>query len=447
MNALFCTSARSGLLCLAAAASFTVWSPEPAKAGSAFGCTNLEQDATLPSIEGKEGFFFRILADLRMQHPMTDAMMAEMAALSAALERNGTTLIYLPVPTKSQVMSDMLPDDAHLYGFDTKMAQAVYADMIRRLKQHGIATVDLMTAMRAADAGDPPFYKADFHWTSRGAQLAAESVARVIKAQKGYVDVAPSVFETTEKGNATAYSTMRRVLQRHCRESLPDVETMSYETKQVEAESGSLDIFGDQGSGESIALVGTSYSDSEVPNFSGFLSQFTGLAVSNQSITGGNQFGSITSYLTSKTFAEQRPRFLVWENPIYNNIAQYGLAPLVELITAAEGRCDPVPAAALKAEASSDGLLVDLSKVPLEQASVLFADAGDSGSRKVIIELHRANGEVRTEMIERNARIAASGRFYLPIKPIWAADFSKLVVKFDRVVADQAQIAVCQDQG
>ncbi len=73
-------------------------------------------------IEGKDGMFFRILADLRLQHAFTEQTIDNLAAMAKALEKNGTTLIYVPLPTKSQVLPELVPARAALYGFDANIA-------------------------------------------------------------------------------------------------------------------------------------------------------------------------------------------------------------------------------------------------------------------------------------------------------------------------------------
>ena len=106
------------------------------------------------------------------------------------------------------------------------------------------------------------------------------------------------------------------------------------------------DIFG-SGDQATIALIGTSYSDKPISNFAGYIEHWTGVPLDNYSISGGNQFGSILSYITSREFQEQRPRFLIWENPIYNNLGQYGDAPWAEIV--ASGVPSSWAAAAAKA--------------------------------------------------------------------------------------------------
>jgi len=432
-----------------AAAALLGAAPAALAEESQFGCKYLAENPTLPSVEGKEGFFFRVFADLRMQHAMTDEVVSQLGQLSAALKAQGTTLIYVPIPTKSMTLPEFLPDDVHLYGFDEDVAVAVYDDQIRRLREKGLLAVDLLAPLRSNDAGNPPFYRSDFHWTSEGARRAAETIAATIKGLSDYADVTPVQFETVETGDELSVSGMRRSLQAYCTENLPPVVTKAYVTSEVASEEAALDIFGggggsgeEGGSADEIALVGTSFSDADVPNFGGFLAQYASLPVSNMAITGGNQFGAITSYLTSRSFAESRPRFLVWENPIYNNLAQFGVGPMAELIAAATNDCEPLPA---KPEATDTPgeIRVDLSGTAIDRSKVLLADAGDTNSRDIHLSFHTPDGKTLTHEIRRGPRFLATGRFYIPLEPLTEDKFSDVVIKFDRANPDEAMVSFC----
>ena len=262
----------------------------PALAASAFGCKHLEENPTLPSVEGKDGFFFRVFADLRMQHPMTDEVTALLGRLSVTLKDKGTTLVYAPIPTKSVTLPAFLPDKAAMFGFDIDVATKVYEDQIKRLSDSGIIAVDLLSQLRTDDGEHPPFFRSDFHWTSSGARKAAETVGGLIKSLPAYADVTPVTYETRPIGNELAVSGMRRTLQAFCAKSLPPVISDAYETVEVASAGATLDIFGssggaDAGPADEVALVGTSFSDAQVPNFSGFLAQYARLPVANMAIT------------------------------------------------------------------------------------------------------------------------------------------------------------------
>lgn len=434
---------------LLGAALTALLSASPAlAANSAYGCKHLEDNPALPSVEGKDGFFFRIFADLRMQHPFTEQTTQQMGQLAEALKAHGTTLLYVPIPTKSMTLPSFLPDDAKLFGFDENVAVAVYEDQVARLSAQGVATIDLLAALRTTDGSNPPFFKSDFHWTSRGAETAAQAIGGMIKQMPAYADVTPVSFETKATGAELAVSGMRRTLQAYCVLSLPPVISTSYETVEVASADANVDIFGDSGSAEAgstsdeIALVGTSFSDALVPNFLGFLAQYASLPVSNMAITGGNQFGAITSYLTSREFQANRPKFLVWENPIYNNLAQFGTGSITELVAAARNDCQPVGKAPVIDKAK--GLYeADLTGTAIAPNQVLLADAGDNGSRDVVLSFESTDGRTFTREIHRGDRFRGTGRFFIPLESLDSLELSKVSIQFDRLSEKTASISLC----
>jgi alginate biosynthesis protein AlgX len=408
---------------------------------SAFGCSNLDSASALPSLEGRDGVFYRVMADLRMRHPMEDPVVAQMAALSEALALGGTTLIYVTVPTKSQAMPDTLPASADDYAFDPATARLVYQDIIGRLSGSGVLAPDLMTALSAATPDEPAFFQADFHWTAQGARLAAQAIAEMVVAQPAYEDLALSEYRTVELERSAAFSTMRRTLQLSCVDELPRVEAVAHRTELIgAADEAVADIFAGGDDAVQVVLVGTSFSDSPLGNFAGFLAEFTGLDVVNYAVTGGNQFGGMTSYLTSRDFAENRPRFLIWENPIYNNLAQYGPDPMDELIAAAGQTCTtPLRVT----QTGENSVTADLAGLTLGKADVVYADLGTDGPREALFSLKSATGITRNATIQRSDRMLASGRFYKPLGSVWHPDFTELTVTFDRPVSDATTLTLC----
>lgn len=442
-------SLQVSTLLLAAAAAALLTSP--ALAASAFGCKHLENNPTLPSVEGKDGFFFRIFADLRMQHPFTEEVTTLMGDLSDALKAHGTTLMYVPIPTKSVTLPTFLPAEAALFGFDETIASRVYADQIERLRAKNVIAVDLLSTLKTTDGDDPPFFRSDFHWTSTGARKAAEEIGGMIKAMPDYADVTPVTYETRPTGAELAVSGMRRELQAYCSLSLPPVVSTAFETVEVASADATLDIFGGSpvaggdgapaGTSDEVALVGTSFSDALVPNFSGFLAQYASLPVANFAITGGNQFGAITSYLTSREFQAERPRYMVWENPIYNNLAQFGTGPLTELIAAARNDCAPVTAAPTVDDAGA--LVTDLSADRIGAKQVLLADAGDEGSRDIVLKFTAKDGRTFKREVHRGDRFRATGRFFIPLESLDSLELQKVEIKFDRLSKDTAAVSLC----
>ncbi|MEO8685475.1 MAG: alginate biosynthesis protein, partial [Devosia sp.] len=374
---------------------------------SSYGCTNLDHNRTIPTLEGVDGNFFRIQPDLRMYFPTNDVLIGDLGRLSEALAARGTTLVYVPVPPKGMTMPSMLPAESRLYGFDPVVARRVYEGTIAKLRAGGILTVDLLEPLTNSDPAVELFFKADFHWTSAGAQRAAQAVAATIRQDSAYASLATSKFTTTPTGPEHFVSAMRQLLQKSCVDALPEPMTDTFQTVEVVDPNAAVDIFGNGGA-DTISLVGTSFSEVAQFNFAGFISQDTGLNVRNLAISGGNQFASISSYLTSKNFAEDQPKYLIWENPIYNNLAQFGDGPLNELIAAVTGGCDPIPASAFHLDAA-DEVSVDLSDSSLANADMLLAEAGSSETRELSLTFTDASGRLRTQDVQRPDRFRASG--------------------------------------
>ena len=411
-------------------------------APSAYGCSNLTEDNLTPILEGEDGIFYRIYADIRLQHPFSDRAVALMGELAEALRARGTTLVYLAVPTKSQAMPDQLPELAKLYGFSIEEATGVYRSVVDRLEAAGVVAVDGQKALLAAEPGAPPFFGTDFHWNAEGARLMAVEIADVLRGLDGYDALDKTSYETTEAGMARAFSGLRRQIQKKCVDEIPQAETMTYETvQQAGASLGAADLFGNAETRAQVVIAGTSFADMEIAHFEGWLAQYSELEVFNYAITGGNQFGAMLSYLTSDDFRDDPPHYLIWENPIYNNLLQYGEQPMHELISAAGDNCT-LPLAADRADATS--LSVDLSGWKTIDGDVIHAAAGAEGPRKVTFTAHLADGSTRSNFIERGTRLRATGHFYMPLSGFGTQGITRLDVTFDRAVPDSAALTLCR---
>jgi len=410
---------------------------------SEFGCSRIQENAAAPSVEGKNGYFFRILSDLKMRQPLSDHTAQQVEQLSEALRANGTTLVYVPIPTKSLVLPQYLPDSAADFGFDDAIARLSYNEFHAKLRKHGVFTVDILDALRSTGATHSPFLQSDFHWTAWGAEAAAREIAAKMQNLPGFSDLATKSFTTRSIGRKAIISTMRRSLQTSCISSLPAADMESFETVEtVKQGSGGLDIFGSSAGGGTVSLVGTSFSDLPQANFAGFLSQKLGAQVNNYAISGGDQFGSILAYLTSDSYLEAPPKFLLWENPIYNNLGKFGDAPLLELTMAARQGCESVPKSAIR-DGDRNVLSVAMDWDRFSPSSVVYAFSGDELSRVSNLSLDLGDGQVFRSMIRRASRVSTAGRFYFPINALPRHPTGRMELSFDRLSSGNATIRVC----
>lgn len=403
---------------------------------SQYGCSGLEALRDAPSIEGTPGVFFRIQSDLRMDHRFTDEAVALLGDLSSALAARGTQLIYVPVPTKSLAMPHALPDQARLYGYDWAVARLAFADVIMRLERAGVASVDAVASLSALPLDQPAFFAADFHWTAYGARATAQDIARRMAAIPEYVDLPKTSFVTQQTAVETAFSGLRRKLQKHCHKALPRVQSPRFETRENKAEGGVVDLFGASSSAH-VVLVGTSFSDSEINNFSGFIAQYTGLETRNYALTGGNQFGAIEDYLTSEDFATDPPAFLIWENPIYNSLTRFSDQPMRALIAAVSGGCDE----ALPAAVQGEGLHVTLPDAVSADAS-LFLHVPNTPARRFEFHFETAKGR-RSKILTRTDRQTLTGRYFLPLSGLQTPH--RVTVKASGGLGPKSRVYLCPD--
>lgn len=425
-----------GLLLLAPAA------PALAQSGSAYGCDRLEEAAPTPYIEGRDGVFFRLNLDLRLRHTVTEGSIDLMARLSEALAARGTTLVYVPIPSKGLAMPGSLPDAAAAYGFDHDIAADVYEDTLARLREAGVVAVDALTPLLDLEDGQLAFIPTDHHWTSAGSRAVAAEVARVIAETSGYADLEKVTAETRSLGPQEVPSPVRREIQSMCRDTIPPSVTEAFETEVTAPASSGGDIFAAEEGGPAIALVGTSMSRTPAFDFQGFLAESSQLDVVNYAVIGGNQYGAIVSYLMSDEFLSAPPKYLVWENPIYNNLGEFGELPMRELVAAALEDCTP-----LDAQRPDDRTLV--AEVPggeLPADVYVRADAGTARGRAIEIGFATKEGLRIAASIERTQRLEPTRLFYQYMEPFWEPGISSVEVEFDRAVSGDASLAICKDQ-
>src|SRR5690606_35009228 len=95
------------------------------------------------------------------------------------LAQQGARLIVLPVPMKLDTYA------AQSVYTPSKQITGLYQQFSERLRQQGIDTVDLRSAYLSAAADEQLFLRNDTHWSPRGAELAAQTLARQFPELQG----------------------------------------------------------------------------------------------------------------------------------------------------------------------------------------------------------------------------------------------------------------------
>ncbi|MCF6234275.1 MAG: hypothetical protein L3J36_14420 [Rhodobacteraceae bacterium] len=393
----------------------------------------------MPAIEGKYGTFFRIDPELRMFHSISDQSADRLARLSDALREYGTTLIYAPVPTRALAMPDMLPHIAVDYGYEADLAATVYDDTIRRLSRALVMNVNLRRALLATSG---PFFATDPRLTPAGAEQMARAIAKVIGQEEG--SGAPrAVFSSTTGAPVVWPSNMRANLQRHCMLGLAQVSAPQFVTtkRQAAVQGADNSIFGTRTLGARIALVGTDVTGSQVSNLSGFLSQATGYDVVEYSVEDGGSFAAISSYLTSDAFRESRPTYLIWTNPVSNNLAQFGDQPMRELTAAASGNCGV--AVPFSGGDDARSIRVELNRMDIRPSNSLLIETSGETAADMRLDFISHQGLIRSKFVRRHPNQVKTGRFYVPLSGLWRTGVYSVDISLDVPFGANTRVSVC----
>lgn len=363
-----------------------------AAAQSLYGCSSLE-NARIPSFEGQDGSFFQIDPDLLNYNRIPEAMVAELAQLSEALDERGTRLIYLALPTKSLSMRKSIGPEAVKFGFSYDLAAAIYDDAIERLAAAHVTAPNIRETL-AALADESSHFDADPRLSQAGTRALATAIATDIGAS------GEDTFELKSGEITILESIERQYLQSNCQGPLPQpvVETLEVVKLQSAREPSHA------------ILVGSRLAVDPSLSFSEFLQDDLGIEVS--SISSEESIDAVAAYLTSDGFRSDPPDYLIWASPIWQNPMQRGDRPMRELIAAAKGRCEVLEATRL--ENGSAQLSLERDKLrdftllaefprPEMQAEFRFSLREDTSRERQIV------------------RVIPGNRFYMPLTGLWSS--------------------------
>jgi alginate biosynthesis protein AlgX len=410
-------------------------------ATSTYSCNGLDAQQKFAAVEGAGGVFYRVHPDLHMFNAFSEVTADRVAALSAALAAQGTTLVFVPVPTKSLAMPDQLPQAARDYGYDATLAATVYLETVKKLQKRGVAVVDARLALHAAADAKPSFFLTDYRMTASGAERQARAIADVITATKGFADLPKGRFEVAEAGSAIVESAMRSALQRHCLLPLPLAETATYSATQMQAAAVAKGntIFG--GGGGRVAIVGTEIDGDAVSGLAGFVAKYTGLDTVQYAVTGGGAFAAISSYMTSAGFAEARPAYLVWAVPVQDSLANFGDQPFAELTAAAGDTCRvPLP---VMANPQGNSVVADLASLDATQSYTLLVEVDNPAAGAAQFDFTSGSGMITSKSIYRSKDQVRTGRFFMPMSGLPPEGARTVEIRLDAAIGNTARVTAC----
>ncbi|MEP1963637.1 alginate O-acetyltransferase AlgX-related protein [Tateyamaria sp.] len=412
-------------VCAGSVALITSLAASGAQAQSAYGCRALETHPALAAVEGKSGTFFAIRPELQSHHGLGDATIDHLSKLTEMLRSRGTTLVLMPVPTRAQVLSHLLPPMATHLGFDADAATAVHLGMIARLQAAGVNVADARADLRRASLnGTPAYFGTDTRPTNTGVRLLAQSVGAVLEDHPDLSDITRATFVSAPGKVIALTSDMRAQLQSGCQSELPAVRVQT----QTITRAGDVAT-------EPLVVIGTDITATDALNMAGSLSQATGLDAVGYGVPGGGAFAAMSSYLTSTAFQDTPPRVLVWEWPVSAPFADRGHQPMRELIAAASTACSTVlPMVDARA---------DLTGLTINADTALAFDADGAALPFVRFHFTNAAGLVRTRSIYRHADQTLTGRFYLSLSGLDTQSLASVQIETPTALGAQPRLNAC----
>ena len=416
---------RCAVSALAIAGSVLLAGAAPALAQSPHACVRLHQ-SPVPSIEGLEGMFFRIDPDLLMDTRLPETMIDDIARLSEVLAARGTKLVFVPVPTKALAMPDQLGPEASRYGYNPRLARALYADTIAILRSKGITTVDAVQAFAGYSQEQPVFFRTDPRLSNEGLRRLARATADEL----GPEYLGSMAFSLVEETEVILESHQRFGMQLSCQGTLPEVRAR---TARLASNGGTPT------DDQTIAVVGSDLAGGPDREFGSFLARYLRRRVDHD-VRSEDAHAALAAYLTSDRFRLEPPNLLIWHVPIWQNPAAFGDQPFRELIAAASDACQPLSGLLL----SDDGTLsVDLSGIDQGTGRSLRFDGGDATVTEATFRFTSPNGTERTRRVIRKDPEIATPRIYMPLSGLWPEGANQLAVTAEAQGEMTPRISVC----
>ncbi|WP_158592096.1 alginate O-acetyltransferase [Pseudomonas cavernicola] len=267
-------------------------------------------------VQGRGDWLFRTKNDLMTQMGTTAEGYSRLEKLRDALKKKGVELVMAYLPPRGLMNAEMLSRESQ-QAFDTELSKKNYLQTIQRLRSLGIRAPDMSLLLsQKADAKQALYFKRDPHWTSYGAELAAQVLAEELRKSDVFKTIPSKEFISKKDKSDLKNGSLNQAFGKVCGNSYAN-EYFSRFVTEPKAESA--DLFSDAEAPE-VVLAGTSFSSPEY-NFAGFLKQHAKVDVDNRSVDGGGFHSAMLQYLGSQDFQKNPPKILIWEVSSYYDMA------------------------------------------------------------------------------------------------------------------------------
>ena len=199
------------------------------------------------------------------------------------------------------------------------IAQPALTRQMRDLEEEmGVQLLQRLPRGVRQRATEPLFLRNDTHWSPRGAELAAQTLAKQFPELQGetpYLTQAVSEKEVT--GDLLNYL---KFDPRLAPSYFEPVSIQLYETLQQSRNDLADSLFGEEA--VSLALVGTSYTRIDDWNFVGFLKEALQRDLVSVALEARGPFQSMNEFLAGPAAKSAELQTVIWEFPLRTLLAQ-----------------------------------------------------------------------------------------------------------------------------
>jgi alginate biosynthesis protein AlgX len=370
-----------------------------------------------------------------------------------ALWQRGIKLIAIPIPNRPSVNTEHFDLNNPIQAqYKPEVARADYNDSVTVFRNAGITTVNVMEAMREYGWNGGKgnlFFTRDIHWTPVGSKVTAQAAAKEIKAWSGYYNALPKADYVNQPSKIYSFKgSIPRVVEKYCKGTIVPAET----TQGYQAVRKGGKLLGEDKI--EVVLTGSSYSGPPFDpqalnyNFAGNLEEALKTGVINAGISGGGYDMSLESYFLSPEYAQQKPKFLLYEFWSF----PYGktLHSFRRIIPSIYGACSA-------ANAVANGPTVPLLGNKLRPIIYTPGTARIKGSNKYIyLKLSDSkilkfdailtydNGQTETVPVERSSRFTNNdGRYFLELNDKYSGNLLKVAIQTETSTESKATARIC----
>jgi|WetSurMetagenome_2_1015567.scaffolds.fasta_scaffold00008_99 hypothetical protein len=179
--------------------------------------------------------------DMSLQQPDKNPI-PHLVEFAKLLKSNNISLLFVPVPNKSDVYFEKLPvanPPKDMYEIVNPYARK----FLRDLQNAGVEVIDLLPAFLAAKKDDAKYKEAlyqrhDTHWTDRGLEIAARLISNRVKQYSWYASAAANAVSFTVKD--TSFMRQGDLVDKLAEADKTAFHAVEIAAKQVHNPDGSL---------------------------------------------------------------------------------------------------------------------------------------------------------------------------------------------------------------